>query len=294
MTVPAAHSMDTDWFSVDGAGEVAVLKSWEAGAVPRVHIEALGEQTNLRDALAVIGRQPAPPPELERQLARAGRVLAPDGAIDDELLHAFIHDPVAGAAAWSDLVRKHGEPGGNDEQMPASFLVRPGDGWTRVAVIAQGRAFSDQHVHLALVPRLAQDPRIEKVWLGMTLDSLFGLHAYRHSLRYENWISGPYERRASPTIPLTLAELPEELRPWFELAPLLANVFANDDRIQPIESYPCTSRQTAWVDSDERFIYPMPPDVRLRDAEHAEYARVPGLTISELPDPEPWRRFRKR
>lgn len=33
---PAAHSMDTEWFAVDGHGHVAVFRSGEVGAVPKV------------------------------------------------------------------------------------------------------------------------------------------------------------------------------------------------------------------------------------------------------------------
>jgi hypothetical protein len=49
--LPAAHSMDTEWFAIDGHGHVGVFNTHETGELPVAHYPAWDTQTNWIDLL---------------------------------------------------------------------------------------------------------------------------------------------------------------------------------------------------------------------------------------------------
>jgi hypothetical protein len=61
--LPAAHSMDTEWFAIDGHGHVGVFESRETGEVPEAHFAVWESNSTWNELLDEIVRL-APPGEI--------------------------------------------------------------------------------------------------------------------------------------------------------------------------------------------------------------------------------------
>jgi hypothetical protein len=129
--------------------------------------------------------------------------------------------------------------------------------------------------------------------LATDLLTLLGFYSYDHGPRWENWISGPYELIMPPTKPIVEAELPPEMRLYPPVV-LGANDFASDERVQPVDTLPCLSWQSTYVESDERTIKPIPPHKTLDYCEETRKSLMEkGFILEEPPDLEPWKKFRR-
>ena len=86
---PAAHSMDTRWFAVDGAGHLAVFTTGEAGALPMTacaHDNAHTVQLRLAEVM------PAVPPILDVQ-GRFGAHVEGHSLMGDRAHNALFQNP---------------------------------------------------------------------------------------------------------------------------------------------------------------------------------------------------------
>jgi hypothetical protein len=68
---------------------------------------------------------------------------------------------------------------------------------------------------------------------------------YMHENKYENWIAGPYSRKAAPSDPLKIDALPVELRK--EIAEFKNISFAETPFFQPAEHVKCESWESWYV-----------------------------------------------
>jgi hypothetical protein len=208
MDFPAAHSMDTRWFGVDDAGQVATLFSGETGPVPRAwqggqdsgydwvaRLLAVGMPLDLSAYAAL-----PPDPQIRRF---ADGEPAQDWEQHFELLLRLSHPRLRDLwPAASQL------PSATDTR-PGSFLYVP---------------------HLRETERLQQLLQrglVERAWARCELAVLLGFHAF-------SWREG---REGTPTRPLSQADLPDEMAA--QLVRLPGLTFAGAPYVDPDAVVPC-------------------------------------------------------
>lgn len=233
---PAAHSMDTEWFAVDRNGHVAFFCSGEAGAVPHQYIETYDVQTSMSDFVAALNAQP-------RNIFSY--------QIPPWMTHRILLD--GEPATW--------------ETLPDTFqcvIVRhavrlePDESSVRITV-PEG-TFSEMYYYSKKDALKNFDSgEFTHVWVGTDLMTFFGFFTYDHNRRWENWVSGPYQRVGFPLKPINVADLPPDMQK--QPAVVLSNQdFSRDRLIQPVVSLPCSSWQEVYVETDEKTIRPISPN----------------------------------
>ncbi len=226
MSYPAAHSMDTTWFCIDGNGHVAVAETWEAGALPEAW---RGRQDGGDDVLTYLQRY-GPPVD-----PRAFTTDPPQDGTPVGLSH-----PSPTPGRYWELLLSVAHPRVRDLIPGALPVHTTHEHW----VSAMGP------MPVEVIADLLERGFVTGGWSGGTWrPSWFGLYQYEHDSRYENTRSGPYVLEGQrPRTPLHADALPAELR---ALAIRLTEIrFARDDRFQPITHVPCVSHQSVWVDLD--------------------------------------------
>jgi hypothetical protein len=225
---PAAHSMDTHWFAVDAEGKVALFVSHEAGCVPE---EWHGGQDG-GDTL-VYG------------LRAAGRLVL----TEEDLAatpNAFYRDP---SGRYTD------QEGPNNMAERYDVLMELSHERVR-DLLPRARPIACPPLHLVLVSgpipvtlleQMLERGLVRRAWSWFELPpSAYGLYAFDHDDRWENWISGPYRRMQAPARPVLLAELSPAQQAL--AVPLEKVSFARDEQVQPAALVSCRSWQSEWVD----------------------------------------------
>ena len=244
---PAAHSMDTKWFAIDKDGNIGVFDSGENGAVPdssyRVEI--------LDDLL------------LESATKYKNRVLQLNITAKN----------IANILALKDL-----EIGSNNNgiKIPSNyelldkailyswlFLLSSDDVISRLEIetIEDNYAVHFpgeqpivylENCRLIIVKELIEEGLI---LAGKTIDNfgnefhtLFGFFSY--AMDYGK--AYPYEQAGKPSIPLSLDDLPKDIRDAIVQTRFDDFSFNEKTKIQPIEHFPCHSWSLDqwWVDSE--------------------------------------------
>jgi hypothetical protein len=236
---PAAHSMDSAWFAVDRDGRVAYFSTGEAGAMP----EDAGNSEELDQALNRL-------PKRGEEIVEPYRNLPSDekpGAVPHEALTYVTDDhPTSIMAMLTDLA-------------PLQAEIKAGD--ARVLRATHGFAVHFAQMSAATAKRLHDenfcrgcflDHRQYDAETNQSSESLAtrGIYVYGHTC--ENWISGPYGREASPSMPISVEDLPAELRGALVRLPVS---FADDPYIQPAEHVECASWESAWLETDGRHVH---------------------------------------
>jgi hypothetical protein len=231
---PAAHSMDTMWFAVDGDGNVAVFDSGEAGAVP---IDGyVGEDYyDLLDTLRAAGHH--------------SRVIREVGA----------------------LVGKHAPPGMNDGQTTFLMILASAGMLGKEVETRGGRRIdatgAPEGAASVIVETLPTElfGRLHDagVCLGCAWHyeddeerpdpASFGLFRYEHAS--ENWISGPYQLTSRPAQPFRADALPAEVA---KHCLRVDRPFRDTLNLNPPELWPCDSWQPAWLESDGKTVHVFP------------------------------------
>jgi hypothetical protein len=246
--VPAAHSMDTDWFAVDKDGHVAYFSSGEAGAVP---VDSLTMEPAEADPLGALSPRPGNDVIYDLESRR------PPGATPE-------------ASHWRFTARRD-----DPELGPVLMFVPTAD--VARAELAQGlaveaKASAGVALKFRSLPRLVSD-RLHAAGqcLGCFIDfsllgdgeedsapspGRLGIFVYDHLC--ENWIAGPYGRKERPSAPITVDELPASLRDQLSQVRLPLVSFAEAALIQPIEHVPCEAWGYAQLGSDLRTVRQVP------------------------------------
>jgi hypothetical protein len=273
---PAAHSMDTVWWAVDGQGHVARISTGEAGSVP--------------------AEMPEPPDaeELPGQLAAAGIPYYCDDLFTQADGKLYVRDY---REAWDEVAQQSQEVVG-DVDYYSGFLL-----WLRDEA-ALARLKTDEsvparptvlqrvrHLFAPAAAPVASDngwpvlrlPVADKVvvWISTwgdgpapTLARLRELVAvgdvlrgwvYKHELElerfglfayglgtFDNWIAGPVERGADPPRPLRLHDLPPAARESLSLCPLPDLDFRRERLLQPFEYGPAYCWGEHWISTTGR------------------------------------------
>jgi hypothetical protein len=257
---PAAHSMDSAWFAVDRDGRVAYFSTGEAGAMP----EDAADSDALDEALRAL-------PARGEEIVEPYRRLPSEGGAADPP-HEALHYVTDERSTSITLLLADPAPVREDLEAGRARLYRA----------AVGCAVHYRELSLATSKRLHDAGLCRGCFLdyrsyatgdddddgggGGTGGSLAmrGIYVYSHTC--ENWISGPYGREAAPTAPISVEDLPPEVRADLVRLPVS---FRDDPYIQPAEHVPCASWEAAWLETDGRHVHAF-------DGQEAEVARLYG------------------
>jgi hypothetical protein len=228
---PAAHSMDTEWFAIDGEGKVAVFRTFEDGPIPL----GLPSRAAQREE-PVIGT-----------LLRAGtrRIFdlssfTADGKLYECAYRDYSTDlEKATAISPDDLLDK---PYLADEEKSLLWLPTEASqhlaslDWINIpctrGVLAYGR------FPALTVLGLLLDGKLLRGWLCVSLDpAALGVFTYE----YHGMMSpkDPYTRVGLPSLPLRIDELPEAVQHLARETALPSVDFARDAAVQVIDHLPC-------------------------------------------------------
>jgi len=246
---PAAHSMDSAWFAVDRDGRVAYFSTGEAGAMPE---DAAGSE-ELYGALAAL-------PKRGEEIVEPYRNLP-----SEEGAAAVAHDGLTYVSEerGTSITLMLADPAPVREEIEA--------GRARVFRAASGCAVHFAELNHATSKRLHDAGLCHGCFLdyrsyataddegdeddaegGGGRDSMAtrGIYVYSHTC--ENWISGPYGREAAPSVPISVDDLPPEVRADLVRLPVS---FRDDPYIQPAEHVDCASWESAWLETDGRHVH---------------------------------------
>ncbi|MFO7566009.1 MAG: hypothetical protein R6X02_25420 [Enhygromyxa sp.] len=229
--LPAAHSMDTEWFAIDGHGHVAVFDSGEAGGVPHAHFGAWHAQSIWEELL-------------EEMLAAAApgqlRFVA-DGIFEPSNDFFAQPDGLAEAHAWPlstlfELDRPR-EQSWLDARLDSAYLL----GGPTPLVYAREcvpEVLASAWDELGIV-RVQLSPELTP--------ARFGLYAYE-ALDYSG---GPYERIAAPMgARLRVESLATGVRRRLGQVRLAGVDFRERVAIQPFEHLPSSIWGSVWIGTD--------------------------------------------
>jgi hypothetical protein len=271
---PAAHSMDSTWWAVDGEGHVAQVNTGEAGAMPA----AAGEPADA-DLITLLAEAGAPFDCEDLFAAADGKLWLRDYQTN---WREVSRNPVeassenasyaAGYLLWlgSDVATTSAPPPpptpsliGRLTGWMAGRTMPPSAGairWPFVRLPVEGKSViwlsawtNSEHPTLDDIRALAANGFIQRGWVYQKeLDiERFGLFGYELST-FDNWIAGPFERGAAPPRPLRLDDLPPAVRQSLNLCPLPDHDFRREPLLQPFEAGESFAWGPQWVSTTGR------------------------------------------
>lgn len=236
--LPAAHSMDTEWFAIDGLGHVAVFESGEGGGVPEAHFEAWHAQSEWAELLH----------EMLSLAAPGSMRFVADGVFDRSDERRWEQGELftdartlAGSHEWEDAaLLELAAP-----QDPALL-----EGWL-------GRAYVLGCVEPLVYACECSAQTIAALWdeLGVVralmrppmLPSRFGVFEYVN----EDYSGGPYRRERKPMgAPLRVEALATGVRRRLQEVRLGEVDFRRDGQVQPFEHLPSSVYGSTWIGTD--------------------------------------------
>jgi hypothetical protein len=234
---PAAHSMDTDWFAVDGEGNVALFRSGEEGAVPAHAGFAQDSGSHF----------------LEQLVMEAAAEIWSSGSVRDR--HCHVHEPAA-----EDWQREMFGAVLFLRRRPDRQLGRFGDD-----KLAPRIALKDETLYPVysgiLRPDVYEQLHADGVCAGcgcLHLGRLANLGVFEFECN--EYGVPPYGRTSAPQRPVRVDEMPLALRELLRNKRLSTAIFAQSSKIQPIEHVPCETYGGAdtYIGTDGE-TYRLPP-----------------------------------
>lgn len=234
---PAAHSMDTTWFAIDSDGHIAIFESGESGCVPAdaYRGEEVGDTEDQLHALPSTG--------VVHDLAGLRAI-----AVRDHLDPAHLYAPFDILAFVNDLAPPR--------DLVARVGAEPCAATTGAALRFKGTeraALEDLHAR-GLCLGCFQIPTDER-------GDVAAHGAYRYEHTCDNWIAGPYARTTIPAQPIGREALPD-----LGKVVRYTGRFAEAQKLQPAELWPCESWEPGWLASDGKTVHPF-------EGREADYAR---------------------
>jgi hypothetical protein len=298
---PAAHSMDSAFFAVDRDGNVGYFESNDAGAVPVTGQVEIGERDQVWRQLA----QLLPHCEaLLEQLAQllphceARRDLAGYRYPGGEQRHAGNLGASQERCVGYLLFLKSLDPALRDEIAAGRGAEVPAVGVIAVQALGlspdlirrlheEGQCLGCYYHYTprGAVPdepiRSAQSSWTIRCYIPSSLAQVppspasVGLFYYRPA--YSTWMAWPYGRLEVPVRPVHIDQLPPVFRRQFMRLQLDFS-FAERAYVQPVEHWPCTSYDPAFLSSDGRKIG------RVRDVTGEHWDRSYAEFYADLAD----------
>lgn len=249
---PAAHSMDTEWFAVDGEGNVGHFTTGEAGAAPDSAMEFYEELPAPEEIIRAF------PPESGIEYDVEDLVSMQGGPVFDYAWHSQRYETASFSDASSCysvlmllpwLVTKGQIVPGQEGQL---LRLPAGEGDVqRLPSSKHLLLYQEGPLPVGLLQNWIQDGLVLKAWVNHSLSlARIGMYEFAHGMMFENWIAGPYLREAVPRQPLKLEQLPEGVRQLFDSTRFHKRSFARDAAIDPREAGECSSWERSWVGLD--------------------------------------------
>lgn len=261
--------MDTTWFAVDKDGHVAAFDSAEGGAVPN---EALNDQQGAIDPFAEVSshsqpcsliytlddlRSPLSAPQQHVQPYRRRRPIPPPSWIDRFKAALGGGKPSAPAAPSDE----------GEEVLSGPVVLLPTDRSVVAAPLAERVAVEIKCSHGLAV--LFENMPIELYRSIHAREQCLGCY-FVYSLEYghedfppqhsergiylysccESQMAAPYGRHTIPERPLTVDQLPADLRTKLAKVAFADLSFAETPYIQPVSHFPCFTWDGAYIDED--------------------------------------------
>jgi hypothetical protein len=227
---PSAHSMDSCWFAVDRDGFVAYFSTGESGAMPLSGYRA-EEAEVLRSWLI-------------RDL--------PTGDV--------LHDPNGHDLPGESVPRYHLDPSNDFATVVFLSCLAPVQSDIEAGRVTAVRATEGYAVIFPIlspeqVRRLTESGAVRSHTYyfddevsGANNLARHGIYEYGHLC--ENWIAGPYGRKAVPARPIHVDQLPPNIRRKLTGTLLTDHTFAKTVHIQPAEHWYCESWEPGWLGLD--------------------------------------------
>jgi hypothetical protein len=234
--LPAAHSMDTEWFAIDDHGHVAVFDSGEGGGVPHAHFGAWHSQSMWSELLEEMLRL-APPGGIRFVAEGAFEVRERDY---DRPLLVTSPGKLDLSYAWEVAILL---------ELEAPRDVVQLEGWLGSAYVL---GCEQPLVYARCLPQT-----LHEVWdeLGIVRGLL---HASMAPSRVgvfgygcDDYSGGPYQRYAEPIgAALRVESLATSLRRRLGDVKLAGADFRRDKQIQPFEHLPSSIWGQTWIGTD--------------------------------------------
>jgi hypothetical protein len=295
--IPAAHSMDTEWFAVDADGHVGLFETGEDGAYPEEGWPDAPKETEAASRDAVIEyaflrgwvAEPEDPMVEARRLGAAAMdqhawfraALADEQAARE---HYVIRRAQWEAASWLRRFLRRWERWRRYEPHPPSQYACGGTMVMTsgvpapngvVQVIGELQVVTIQAIQLADLRRLHEQglcrgcaalPAVDEFAAGLA-DA--GIFAFRPEIDYAGAVLSPYRRcTPAPARPRRLGEFEPEFVRRLQAVRLTDAQFERDELVQPARTLICTGYvepAPAYLDVDLR-------TVRAQRGMAAEYA----------------------
>jgi hypothetical protein len=267
----AAHSMDTDWYAVDRDGHVALLESGEEGSVPYVaHRQYWSELFDDLVVARIAASSPAEP--FAERAALLRRLASTTEPVEAQLVTAVLAGDEPSRVVYADWLEQQGrsrcDPAGGGDAWPLrqrcvfsvgrelrtidpDALPAQWDGVVRFANREYLEMFQSEVYHQEwreLDARLGMPDAVaikdvlryafDDYWSAGAIETAYLIEhpvepqfvgLYEYACRF----SGPYARRAVPTEPLLVDQLPEPLRGRLASLALARLSFATSDELDP-------------------------------------------------------------
>ncbi len=253
MSVPAAHSMDTEWFAIDREGHVALFVSGEPGAVPSSTVDHIGQRDPIEDALLAL---PATSDVLVELTRHPG--LLDDADPPRRLILVRWPDPgeIAVIVYRSEPVLPEVLRG-----LPELSLDRVGRYFVLTLRSATTRSRTEPHAAAwcELVGKAARDPAFvtaRDASMQQAGVARRGVFVYDEGARLN--IAEPYLPRLVPTVPVHVDQLDEKLAALLRKRPRLPVSFADRTPLQPVEHVTCQAWSALYLASDGVTVRPIP------------------------------------
>lgn len=225
---PAAHSMDTTWFAVDAAGQLAMFDSYETGGVPEHYLQQVGGETGMWDFY----------PRLEKD---------EQGVVHYHRDPRYVFDLPDGQKCFDyegDLLELKTE---QDLLDLAEFLPFDEEGvLVRFAVDQSLCVFTNLRDYI--------DPRVvirQRTIYADLLGHVFGL--FRYEIYQDYSAAWPYSLVTSPQSPVQFGAINAQCRALFAVVEFSTLQFQFTPKIQPFEFWPSAAWQRAWADGNGIF-----------------------------------------
>jgi hypothetical protein len=272
---PAAHSMDSTWWAVDGHGHVAQVNTGEAGAMPA----AAGEPASSVDAIVQLAEAGVPFYCEDLFSVADGKLYLRSSMTIGDSNATHPQEPTFGTGyptgylLWFrdemavEQIIPSQSPGNTVANLAQRFTrlftapPQPDPQWHRVRLPVPRKVVfwvewhsSGGIPHPDRIRELLAAGVLLRAW-GYDYGDLelarFGLFGYELAT-FDNWIAGPFERGAAPPQPLRLDDLPPAFREALNLCPLPDHDFRREPLLQPFEEGEAFAWGPQWVSTTGR------------------------------------------
>lgn len=254
MDFPAAHSMDTDWFAIDGDGNIGVFQSGEGGAVPTSNWGLRGHLKieNLEDLFALMAKDY---PDRFVPIKTSSQVLVKSLHLKklQESIDSWISFSARNTSYDKSKTCEYSEMKIYDILLLLSSI----DVIPQLAIAniddAFGLHFAGEmivvfvsHCSIPILQNLVDDGKVLAGREASIFDFVGLLGFFNYVCGKQN--SFPYKLVGKPINPISLVDIPEQIHELIEVNKFSNLNFNDKNSLQPIEYTECNGYGIWWMD----------------------------------------------